>query len=341
MKKKFCSCFLIMLMIALNLFVFTACGKCNHTYGMWQLETQGTCTTPEIKSKTCTKCKHKVTETLSNANHQYSWTYNNGQKHGVCQACGTQTTKNTANIIADVNGTVEVLYATDDEIILKPVPNEGFYFLKWEIDYTSYKKDSFSSIISAGDSNYTYKAIFTTDASLFYTVPVNIEVENNLEADVVYLPYVYKNEPKFSYFVYPNKNIALCHDVSTIHDTVNGTCSILHTKDECEILPYQTARGYTSFINEHSYLSCVTLKFKDIRNMCQLKLNYAGVSGSEKYFYYNKGDEATINLKNFTSLLGDFICWKDKYDNIISTTQEFTLKIEKDTEFFFFTHMNY
>ena len=56
--------------------------KCaaGHTYGEWVVDTPATCTTDGVKSRTCSVCSNKETETIP-AGHTY-----NG--NGVCTACG-------------------------------------------------------------------------------------------------------------------------------------------------------------------------------------------------------------------------------------------------------------
>ena len=83
------------------------CGCTSHTYGSAVITKQPTCTSEGTKTKTCTKCNARVTETIPKTSHKYADTVvaptctTNGYTLHKCSVCGTSykdsTTKATGH----------------------------------------------------------------------------------------------------------------------------------------------------------------------------------------------------------------------------------------------------
>ena len=83
------------------------CGCTSHTYGSAVITKQPTCTSEGTKTKTCTKCNAKVTETIAKLSHSYTTTVvaptctADGYTLHKCSVCGTSykdsTTKATGH----------------------------------------------------------------------------------------------------------------------------------------------------------------------------------------------------------------------------------------------------
>lgn len=336
MKKKFFSFFAIMFMLVCSTFILSACDLCIHSYSEWQVDVEGNCTTAEVKTRTCNKCDHKETQTSEVTGHKYSeFQYENAVRFRTCEVCDYTQSIDTVEILTDGNGTVDILYITEDNMYIKPVANPGYYFLKWEVAYGNRITESFAAIPVVTDTADSYKAIFTNDESLIHPITVDITVENDLDIDIEYLTYVNKAQQMFSYFVYPNENLALSFDKSTLSSDSVGVAghTINHLPYGQRALPYSMARGYSSFTETGCELIGVTLKFMDIRNKVKLSIINADVYNSEVFFFYEPGTEALITTEYF-SLLGEFEGWTDKDGNVISMDEEFTTAINEDTEIF-------
>ena len=77
------------------------CGCTSHTYGSAVITKQPTCTSEGTKTKTCTKCNARVTETIPKTSHKYADTVvaptctANGYTLHKCSVCGTSYKDNT------------------------------------------------------------------------------------------------------------------------------------------------------------------------------------------------------------------------------------------------------
>ena len=77
------------------------CGCTSHTYGSAVITKQPTCTSEGTKTKTCTKCNARVTETIPKTSHKYADTVvaptctTDGYTLHKCSVCGTSYKDNT------------------------------------------------------------------------------------------------------------------------------------------------------------------------------------------------------------------------------------------------------
>ena len=77
------------------------CGCTSHTYGSAVITKQPTCTSEGTKTKTCTKCNARVTETIPKTSHKYADTVvaptctTDGYTLHKCSVCGTSYKGNT------------------------------------------------------------------------------------------------------------------------------------------------------------------------------------------------------------------------------------------------------
>ena len=261
-----------------------------------------------------------------------------------CQDCVLEETFAFSDVFTtDGNGSVEYLDIYQGSfdyqyIVVKPVANPGYYFLKWEISENDNKRNSTAAIQEI--STYSllnqarYKAIFTNDESLIQSFDVIIEVENDLNVEVEYLPYFSKNDPYFSYFVHKNNDLVLsfasCHILTTDPDaSYLGNIVSYVSEDDVEVLPFKGDCGFSSWLDEYNTLESVTLKFSDIRDKYILTLDNENCDGEEVRTIHNKNSIATINTKDLLSF-EVFQLWKDENGNIISTNEEFDYSITKN-----------
>lgn len=172
------------------------------------------------------------------------------------------------------HGHVEIFTTNDPNkgYFLKPIADDGYYFLKWEISDklfgTSYEYSSICSQPKWLYHKHSIKAIFTDNKDDVYFYDFHIEVENGLHVNVEYLPYVNAENPKYSFYVHENKDVVLkkayyyCDEPSG-----NYAGNIISLFNE-EIYPSKTL-PYSSHgdVGEGWTMSFMVLEFKDVRNL--------------------------------------------------------------------------
>ncbi len=165
-------------------------------------------------------------------------------------ACGKEKNPEL-EIMTSENGLVEILAESNDMKCLKPVANDGYYFLKWNVyEDGKFRNEYFEGInwmgnkSSSAKKSYKIEAVFTDNADEFYFLPddlFQIDGANDLSLDIEYLPYVAKERPSdtyyhwsfeeydhhyytpsFSYFIKPNENLAL-ESISEFHSEDSGS----------------------------------------------------------------------------------------------------------------------
>lgn len=188
-----------------------------HTYGDWILEERTDCGNYLKQKRVCSVCNH-TEDAFSDIKieHEFSeWEYKDNKISRSCPKCNSVEEIDFNNAFpTDGNGSVEFVDIIDDQIIVKPVPNDGYYFLYWDVNENYVDNVFYESILKVhylyiSELNSTYKAVFTDDPSLILPITFKVEVENNLEVDIEYLPYVNKKIQRFSFYVHSNDDLLL------------------------------------------------------------------------------------------------------------------------------------
>ena len=318
-------------------------GSClEHIFDEW--ETASVQCGQELRQvRHCINCNIEDYKYEGTKNHSFTeLKYLNDKISHICTDCAlNEEIDFSTTFFADENGSVELIEVYEDCIYVKPVPKSGYYFLKWEtnmpvVDGEGNKDyNIYYAVLNAQiqfDEDFYYKAIFTNDVSLIQPITLNVEVENDLDVDIEYLPYVTKEEQCFSYFIHGNDNLVLSHYSSFIRNSLGGVNNMLVHLDERDvtILPYHSARWYSSFVDENNNLESVTLQFSDIRNKYLLTLDEIGIVNEEICIICDKNEKVTINTKGLCRA-GCFEYWQDNNGKIISNQEEFNYKITENT----------
>ena len=228
-----------------------------------------------------------------------------------CEKCHDQQKRLFDDVYnSDENGAVEYLDIVKGCVVVKPVPKQGYYFLKWEQNSNNKAQEFvYESILyeyphNIIDEKMSYKAIFTNDESLILPVTLDVSVENDLSVDIEYLPYVNRDTQCFSYYVHKNDDLVLTRSSSLIVSVNSepgfGGNSLHHSEDGwIDRLPYCTAYWYMGFIGENKgteNIDTVYLKFADIRNKAIVTLTD---NMYKKFIIADKNDNVIINTELF------------------------------------------
>lgn len=303
-----------------------------HEYSEWETIPSTACDKLTQLKRFCLNCAwEEYTYEGQIQSHSYlDWQYDvdENELYQSCKNCEKEIRLDFSKLYqTDGNGQVELVAIQKNRLVVKPVANDGYYFLKWEMTYDDENKDVYYSVLQHYPSeSYVYKAIFTNDESLIQPVTFDIEVENNLEVDVEYLPYVNKENQKVSYYVHANENLVLSGDYSLV--APNNVISHVYA-DNVELLPYWQAYN-GSFIGENNDLQLVTLRFSDIRDKYLLKLDEIGIEHEEIITVHDRDEKVIVNTKEL-GRTGIFESWQDKDGNVISTEEEFELILTNNT----------
>ncbi len=234
-------------------------------------------------------------------------------------ACGGNDDKVYDTIIeAGENGQVEVIGTTDEYLYLKPVADDGYYFLKWEDYYgennpfesSNSGNDNYESIIQVRKTapvQLSFKAVFTDNADEFVFFdgnPFNITGTNGLSVKIDYLPYAHKSFPACSYYIYGNENLVLSkvfNEFSSPNSSVIN--SVQHIKN-ITLLPYLDR----TVIWDDDLPSQIDLTFIDMRDKCLISVDTIleneenenwTIKGLTEYMVCNKGESAVIALTDY------------------------------------------
>lgn len=303
-----------------------------HKYSEWELVGDVLCNTVTTFRRTCSVCgKNDYNYEGEVRDHSYldlQYDAETSELYFACEDCEYENRLKTSKLYpTDGNGQVEIVAIENNRAVVKPVANDGYYFLKWEATYSGEVRDVYYSVLQTYPSpSYEYKAIFTNDESLIQPVFFEIEVENDLEVEVEYLPYVNKECQQISYYIHENEDLVLSGDYSLL--SLNNVISHV-SQNNVETLPYcMSGRGYLGF--EDCDLQTVYLNFSDIRNKCLLKLDEIGIVNEEIISIYDKNEKVTINTEKLCRT-GVFESWTDEEGNILSTDEEFEFTVTDNT----------
>ena len=315
----------------------------------WEILSEPTCLSIGQMINYCSTCGESETTFYGDySEHTYSdikYDSASDDIYHLCTVCNKEESlKFSEYFTSDENGHVEVVGFDSDAIYVKPVADEGYYFLNWEKTYDDETSDVAYSIVKFtpfDDYNYAdaYKAIFTSDSSLIHPVTVDITVENDLDVDIEYLPYVNKAEQYFSFYVNENDNLVLSRygllikytgEDSEIGDTgihFGGHYIDLVNSEDVELLPRHAA-GTSSLIDEHNILDTIYIEFADVRDKCVLTLKDKSTN-NEVRTVWDKNQKVVVNTREFWSKA--FQSWSDEDGNIISYDEEFEFVITENT----------
>ena len=332
--------------------------------------------TPTYHWDVCGTCGY---EASSNGFHQYGtiedgWTSNckieNGTAKCKCVVCGHEKTVDLVNFENDTNGSVEVLSDSDNNYIIKPVANDGYYFEKWLIHKDEYNGKSLTlDELGANDTEsikpiinveprifndslwaYTLKPVFTTTEPTFDEIEVELNVENNIPVEIEYM--LYKNEygTQISYYLPQNNNVVLKRIITNHTGDSNSTKTHYNSTnyDGSLTLPLSSTCGA-----DYSIGNCekVKFEFKDVRNKYAAKVKYEvngeiydlladAVIGKTETFYSDENGNITIEkgaikyqdkISNISYFYVDR--WVDELGNIVSYNKKFTTQINVDRTF--------
>ena len=307
-------------------------GYKEHEYSEWKTAGQVLCNQYTTLYRYCLVCGTNEYDTQgeikSHSKEEWRYDAETNELYYACEDCEYEERLNASNLYpTDGNGQVEIVAVQNNRVVVKPIANDGYYFLKWEATYSGEERDVYYSVLQTyPSSSYIYKAIFTNDESLIQPVSFEIEVENDLEVEVEYLPYVNKAHQQISYYVHGNEELVLSGDHSIL--SLNNVISHV-TQANVEVLPYcMTGRGYFGF--EDCDLQTVYLNFSDIRNKCLLKIDEIGIEHEEIVSIRDKNEKVTVNTKGLCKT-GVFESWSDKDGNILSMNEEFEFTVTKNT----------
>lgn len=258
-------------------------------------------------------------------NHKYgTWIYNGAERYRICEECSFKDSNVKTVYETDGNGKVEVCHVTEDRVVFKPVPNEGYYFLEWEFNDNGGGKTE-GILDTVNTSKYRYKACFTNDSSLIQPLTFDIEVENDLDVKVEYLSYVTKSRPQISFYVHENDNLVLEKAV-----TVAGSNRFPYVNEGVEILPYSRYVDANPFDTPNVLEYSVYLKFKDTTDKSILTIEETNSHPKINHYLYDKNEKVTVNTKDFV-FEGKFLSWTSQNGEILSNNEEFEFIITENT----------
>ena len=332
--------------------------------------------TPSYHWDICGSCGY---ESSSNGVHQYGtladgWTSNCKFENGVakckCVDCGHEKTVELITFEDSLNGSVEILYNNNNNYIVKPVANDGYYFTKWLIHKEEYNgkslildelgtndTESIQPIISVeprlfDDSFWTYnlKPVFATTQPTFSDIDVVLNVENNIDVDIEYMFYNNAHGTQISYYL-PENNDVVLKKISTEHagENYNNTTTVYNSTnyDGSLTLPVNSSCGANSTLGQ---CKKVTFEFKDVKNSYFAKAKYeingvtydmsvdsdinkteTFVSNAKGIVTIEKGVEKIQEANNFHYYYVDK--WVDELGNIVSNNKKFTTQLNENKVF--------
>lgn len=279
--------------------------------------------------------------------------YNEENKEIVfrCERCNDEQKRYFDDIYSsDGNGTVEYLDIVKGEVVVKPVPNPGYYFLNWEEHPKDYTQDfSYASIMRYKpfdkiDENISFKAIFTNDESLVLPITLDVDVENDLSVNIEYLPYVNKEDQGFGYYVHKNDDLVLTEASSLIKNPNSATggggnrINAIDYSEDGEFAYLPCCFGYSNkgWSPDHEDENDITisLKFTDIRNKYIVTLEED--VGATKYIIADKNEKVIVNTEFFNNS-GVFESWKDASGNVLSYNEEFEYMVNGNASLYLTT----
>ncbi len=349
--KNLMTIMICILMLAC-LCMLVACNhNCQHNYSDWVTIKEATCTARGREIRCCFNCDEtEVRDSGEILQHDLRWSTNDDISllTTFCQVCGEETVYDLSDIFGESEGghaEIVDFYVHDETdvpiIVIKPVADEGYYFLNWKRESQNEISVAHDAILSTNVTTISlwdeeYTPVFTQDGSLIQPITVDIQVENNLGVDIEYLPYVNKAHPTFSYHIHKNDKLALRTNTSILEETdpesLIGGYAICHVEEETgvKLLPHSTGYSYSDFTTETRMIDTVTFDFADIRDKYILTLDEVDIALDEVHKICDKNQVVNVD----TTLLGwtgIFKEWQDKDGNVISTQEEFEFVVTETT----------
>lgn len=284
----------------------------------------------------------------------------------VClTACGGDKKQAELEIMTSENGSVEVLTESNGMKCLKPVANDGYFFLKWNVyEDGMFEREYFEGInwmnIKSYSAKKSYKVepVFTDNADEFYFLPDNVfqvSGANDLNLEIEYLPYIAKERPSesygtygfeefdnhyytpyFTYFVKPNENLAISY-ISDFHLEDSGSFggNFIERLHWLTPLTKHYSSGMSYFFSDHPtlnnplqnvYINVVDLR---VNPLITAKIEVDGKVVGEDYAALEKGQETSFLLSDkiyYNIASGYYLkSWKDEAGNFISNKKYLTI----------------
>lgn len=277
-----------------------------------------------------------------------------------CLDCEHKVEVNLFEIEGVEGGSIEYLYSDEESFVAKPVAEDGYYFDKWNVEFTTYAYNGTTTNLFRETTSHTnvYNSpieefetglvnssrftittitpIFTTEEPDFEEFEIILKVENNLEVEYEYMYYLDSDGvTRASIFIPENDNVV-------ITETMNIYPGNVVSNEEIRPLPYLiTSAGGDAFGVCEAY----KIIFEDMRNKGLISVYYQiddSIIGGDDYnktpYRYLISDNSGKNnieigcVRDYNNVSSYFFVdkWIDLSGNVISNNKSFTSYINYD-----------
>lgn len=152
------------------------CEEKEHVYGSWTITKATTCTSSGTKTRTCSICGHKETQTIAAKGHNFgSWVTT---KSATCTVSGTETRTCTNCSYKETQTIVATGHKYTTTVVDPTTSSMGYTLHKCSVCGYSYK-DNYTDQLKPTNPNVPQIVVDSKNASVGGQVIVNVVMKNN------------------------------------------------------------------------------------------------------------------------------------------------------------------